>query len=66
MMKFVVVLVVVLASLDLAVSDVDEQMIAFSQECIAATGVDKNLAMKLKAHDFSSDDPKLKVNVSYF
>lgn len=41
--------------------NIDDQLVAFSQECRTATGVDKDLVFKLKGHDFSSDDPALKV-----
>jgi len=57
-MKILVIGLLALTGYVLA--EFDEQLVAHSKECIAQIGIDKESAMKLKAHDFSSDDPKLK------
>ena len=45
----------------MANANVDEVLQEFAETCITESGVAKEEAMKLKEHDFSSNDPKVKV-----
>lgn len=46
-------------------ADIDEQVVAYSKDCITETGVSNDLVVKLREHDLSHDDPKLKVCISW-
>lgn len=60
MTKFITLLLVAIVGLVLVGADVDEELKAHFHECVQDVQIDEKLALKLKDHDFSSDDPKLK------
>lgn len=65
--KMKLTLVFVLVAFGYFVSaDIDEQIIAHSNDCMKETGVAMDLVTKLKNHDLSSEDPKLKVKTNFW
>lgn len=60
-MSFKLIFILSVCMIVFANADLDEGLKEFFDACVTESGTTKEEAMKLKEHDFSSNDPKVKV-----